>query len=175
MKNLHDTHEAVNSENGSRICSGLSVQQSRLYWVWLSMRSRCHRERDKDYSRYGGRGIRMCDEWKGNFNTFATWAFGNGYQPGLTIDRRNNDLGYSPNNCRWVTQAVNKRNSSNAKPVAAFGETKCVAEWAEDARCVVKYDTLKYRLQNGWNPEFAITAKAQLGLPLRMRKLVSRA
>lgn len=86
-----------------------------LYSRWERMKSRCYRKSDKDYHNYGGRGITMCDEWRYDFWAFVDWAMENGYRKGLTIDRRDNDKGYSPENCHWITryeQNQNKRNIS---------------------------------------------------------------
>lgn len=84
-----------------------------IYSVWKAMKSRCYREKDKRYLRYGGRGITVCDEWINNPEKFITWSYGNGYKQGLSIDRIDNNKGYAPENCRFVSTAKNNRNSSN--------------------------------------------------------------
>jgi hypothetical protein len=89
--------------------------RTRLHSVWTNMRERCSNPNSEKYPRYGGRGITVCDEWN-NFRAFAAWAHANGYAEGLAIDRINNDRGYSPDNCRWVTDLENLMNRSRYLP-----------------------------------------------------------
>jgi hypothetical protein len=79
------------------------------------MKKRCCDPRHRSYPRYGGRGITVCDEWLSGFESFYRWACDNGHRRGLQLDRIDNDGPYSPENCRWVSPAVNMRNSSNTK------------------------------------------------------------
>ncbi len=87
------------------------MTRTRIYYVWSSMKKRCINENDKSFSSYGGRGIKVCDEWMEDFSHFYEWAKNNGHQENLTIDRIDNDKGYSPKNCRWTTQSVQSRNT----------------------------------------------------------------
>ena len=91
---------------------------TRLYAVWDAMINRCKSPKHKEYHRYGGRGIRVCDEWQ-NFETFRFWALENGYDENAprgmcTIDRINNDGNYTPDNCRWVDMKTQANNKSTA-------------------------------------------------------------
>lgn len=88
---------------------------TRLYNIWQGMKYRC---KCKDYKNYCLKGIRVCEEWENSFEAFYEWAQRNGYSDTLTIDRKDGDKGYSPDNCRWVdakTQANNKSKSAIQK------------------------------------------------------------
>ena len=106
----------------------------RLYHVWSGMRSRCRNPKSPDYKRYGGRGITVCDEWN-SYSAFRDWALENGYDSNAerfqcTLDRIDNDKGYSPQNCRWVSLTVNNNNTSSNRFLVFEGEKHTVAEWA---------------------------------------------
>lgn len=92
--------------------------ETRLYAIWHAMKQRCFNPNHKNYVDYGGRGIKVCEEWKNDFQAFYDWAMANGYEESLSIDRINNDGNYEPQNCRWVTmkeQCNNRRPRKNAK------------------------------------------------------------
>lgn len=127
-----------------------------LHRVWKGMRQRCTNSRFAQFADYGGRGISVCREWDA-FEAFRDWALANGYAEGLEIDRRDNDGNYEPSNCRFVTRPVNCRNKRSNHRLTAFGETKSVVEWSEDARCVVGYRSLLSRIRYGWPVEVALT------------------
>jgi hypothetical protein len=74
------------------------------------MKQRCQNKKHEHFDTYGGRGIQVCEEWKNSFDAFVAWATQHGYQPNLQIDRIDNDKGYSPDNCRFVTPSENARN-----------------------------------------------------------------
>lgn len=86
-----------------------------LYIIWCEFRRRCRSKTHKRYADYGGRGITVCQLWDSNYQAFYDWAMTHGYQQGLTIDRRNNNGPYSPDNCRFVTYAVNNSNKRKYK------------------------------------------------------------
>lgn len=108
---LHD--EAARMRRTSHGKSG-----TRLYAIWKAMNRRCSNPSDKNYNRYGGRGISVCDEWCDDFQAFYEWAIANGYDETApvgecTIDRIDNDKGYAPGNCRWVDLKTQQNNKSN--------------------------------------------------------------
>lgn len=125
------------------------------------MHQRCELKTVDSYSRYGGRGITVCDEWA-DFGVFAAWALVNGYNEGLQIDREDNDGNYEPLNCRWLTPSGNSNNRRTNKMVEAFGEIKTLKHWSEDERCAVNYSALSARLRLGWPAERAIIQKPRL-------------
>lgn len=88
---------------------------TRIYRVWCSMRQRCGNPKNQEFKRYGGRGIHVCEEWASDFEAFRKWSEENGYAIGLTIDRIDNDKGYSPENCRWTTMKVQNNNKSTKR------------------------------------------------------------
>ena len=135
---------------------------AKLYYVWKNIRERCSKPTSKAYKDYGGRGIRVCDEWQQDYATFREWAMANGYRQGLAIDRIDTNGNYCPENCRWVTSLVNNRNRRQHHYVTAFGETKLLVEWVEDPRCSVCYNTLHGRIiEWEWEPEKAISTPSR--------------
>jgi hypothetical protein len=101
-----------------------------LYWVWAGMIARCNNANHFGYSYYGTKGINVCKSWR-EFLTFYNWANENGYQKGLTIERNDNNKGYDPDNCKWVTRKQNTRNRRNTVFVTYNNETKALADWCE--------------------------------------------
>lgn len=109
---------------------GAYQRNKHLYNVWTTMLHRCNDPKRKKYKDYGGRGISVCPEWN-DPNVFIDWAEQNGYEPGLQLDRIDNNGNYSPDNCRWLTPKENSRNRRNTVFLTVNGITKSVAEWCE--------------------------------------------
>ncbi len=130
---------------------------SKIYRLWQGLKERCEQPRCPNFKNYGGRGIIICTEWRENYLIFREWVLGNGYKDGLTIDRRDNDGNYSPDNCRFVTIKMQSLNKRTNHLLTHFGETKPLTAWASDPRCVVGRNTLITRVARGWDHSIAIT------------------
>lgn len=124
---------------------------SKLYGVYISIIDRCYNPNNKRFKDYGGRGIIVCDEWKDSYLNFKKWAVFSGYKEGLSIDRKNNDLGYSPSNCRWVTRIVQQNNMRKNHIVEYNGQSKTIAEWLRELN--IKYDKLWKSIKKGLDIE----------------------
>lgn len=130
--------------------------KSRLYKIWAKIKTRTESVGSPDYENYGARGIDMCNEWKNSFQSFKAWALGNGYREDLTIDRIDNDKGYSPENCRWADAYTQSNNRRTNHKLTHKGKTQNVSQWAEEMG--LKYDTLHNRIKYlGWTVERALT------------------
>lgn len=131
-----------------------------LYHVWVDIRQRCTNTNHKRYYGWGGRGIKVCEEWR-TFKPFYDWAISNNWEKGLQIDRIDNDGNYEPSNCRFVTTEVNSRNKRNNKYVSIDGESKIIIDWANDPRCAVSYYTFRKRIYSGVEPKTALLSPLQ--------------
>lgn len=126
---------------------------SRLYHSWKAMMDRCYNSASKDYPNYGARGIRVCDHWHKLSNFLIDMI--DSFKAGLTLDRKDNDGPYSPENCRWATASEQNSNRRNNVFVEVDGQRLTCAEWSRKtgiSKCVISS-----RLRNGWNPKDAVT------------------
>lgn len=141
-------------EHPNRLTHG--QKGTRLYAIWKSMKGRCYNKNNNSYRDYGGRGITVCDEWRENFENFRDWAITHGYAETLSIDRIDNNCGYSPRNCRWVDWYTQANNTRHNHLVSHNGQTLTLSEWSKSTG--VPYHRLKDRINKlGWDIERALT------------------
>ena len=127
-----------------------------IRFVWRSMINRCHRPEVENYPNYGGRGIAVCDRWRNSFDAFMS-DMGE-RPPGGTIERRDNDGPYSPENCFWATRTVQAKNKRNNRLITANGRTMTMADWARELG--INPAAILYRIRAGWTAERAVTEPA---------------
>ncbi len=134
---------------------------TRLYRVWAAMKQRCYNPNSSSYNAYGGRGITVCDDWIDDFVPFYEWAMTNGYNPDAprgecTIDRIDNDKGYSPDNCRWISSEKQANNKQQTVWVEMNGEKKSLKQWCDIYQ--INYGCVIHRIHSmGWDAIKAIT------------------
>lgn len=154
-----DRTKEVNTKHGKK--------KTRLFKVWLSIKNRCSYTNGIGYKYYGGRGITVCDEWLHDFQAFYDWSMANGYKEEIspngrnrwTIDRIDNNKGYSPDNCRWVTIEVQANNKTTNHFVEYNGEKLTLSQIAK--RYNIEKSTLRYRLKYGWDIQKAVSTVPQ--------------
>lgn len=134
--------------------------KTRIYRIWRKIKERCEKDYCKEYERYGARGISLCNEWY-NFMSFYNWSMLNGYRDDLTIDRIDNDKGYSPDNCRWVDILTQQNNRRNNIKYEYDGKMLTIPEIARIVG--MQPNTLYDRIHRyGYTLEQAITKKVRI-------------
>lgn len=138
--------------SGRRTTHGLSGSQE--YNSWHFMIHRCLNPTSKDYKRYGGRGITVCDRWKESIEAFLADM---GPRPSAkhVLGRIDMDGNYEPGNCSWITRTQQARNTRRNRLVTYQGQTKCITEWAEEVG--IHHSILRNRLKQGWSAERMLT------------------
>lgn len=144
--------------------------KQRMLGILNGMKQRCYNVKHNNYKRYGGRGIKVCDEWLNDSQAFIDWALNNGYADDLTIDRIDNDGNYEPSNCRWITVKEQQNNKSTNIKVTYDGRTMTLKEWA-DKLCIC-YQTLFFRIKHRWSVEDALTTPADTAPRIRYDEIV---
>lgn len=140
-------------ENGRRTAT--HGQSRSLEWsTWHNMKGRCSNANHRSFANYGGRGVIVCAEWLHDFPAFLAHV-GPRPSPSHSLDRIDNERGYEPGNVRWSTRSEQQRNKRGNNTLTAFGETMCVAAWAE--RIGLRHSTIRRRLDAGWVAEDALT------------------
>jgi hypothetical protein len=128
---------------------------TRLDECFKNMKRRCYDPKNKRYSEYGARGITVCDEWLLDNRKFFAWAEANGYAPDLTIDRIDNDLGYSPGNCRWADKFQQMNNMQKSHFLEWGGKRQTIAQWARELG--VNPMAIQKRIMRKWPVERIFT------------------
>ena len=129
------------------------MSKTKEYRAWQKMKERCYNPKYTLFSRYGGRGISVCDRWIDSFENF--YADMGSAPAGTSIDRIDNDGIYEPSNCRWATSEVQANNKSSNRKICINGEEKTVAEWSDVMG--VRSDLIHCRLGRGWSDYDAVT------------------
>lgn len=129
------------------------------YRIWNNMIQRCTNANIPNYKDYGGRGIKVCDQW---LNSFEAFLEDMGEKPeGLTLERIDNSKGYEPDNCRWATRTEQARNRRSNRMLTWAGKTQCVTAWAEELG--LPKTTMMARLRCGWSTKRIFTTPASTG------------
>lgn len=154
----------VNTLHDKCICPNTARRKSHgksntpLYNVWYCMKQRCYYSKNRMYHNYGGRGIKVCDEWLNDFQTFYNWSMSNGYKKGLQIDRINNNGNYEPNNCRWVDRVTNANNKRDTILFTHKGKTMSLKQWCRYFN--ISYKTCMTRYYRGHTIEECLNLTA---------------
>ena len=130
----------------------MSVHHTRLNKIYEHMKDRCYNPNFHCYNRYGGRGITICKEWLEDYQTFKAWALSHGYSDNLTLDRIDNDKGYYPENCRWITLQAQCDNTR--KSICIAGRNRSLTSWCK--LLGLNYNVVRYRLKKGYRIEDAL-------------------
>lgn len=129
----------------------------RLYNIYTGMIRRCSaKAQEHSKHKYYDRKITVCEEWKSNWESFKKWALQNGYDNSLQIDRIDNNAGYEPSNCRWVTPMENANNRNKTFFVNYKGKTEPIMVLVRRLGIEKNMGTIRYRISNGWNHDEAI-------------------
>ncbi|EPZ47668.1 hypothetical protein [Alicyclobacillus acidoterrestris] len=126
----------------------LDKRRERLVNILYMAKRRCLNPNDKDFADYGGRGIRVCNDWMENIDSFVDWALNNGYADNLTLDRIDVNGNYEPSNCRWITRKEQHWNKRKTIYLTINSETKSIGEWSEITG--IPTNVLFYRTRKGW-------------------------
>lgn len=128
----------------------------RTYIAWQSMIWRCHNKNRSDYPRYGGRGIGVCERW----SSYENFLSDVGLAPiGMSLGRKDNDAGYSPENCEWQTAQKQANSRSTNRLIKAFGKTQTISEWSRETG--IRKDTLRRRIEMGWSIKRVLTDRVR--------------
>ena len=120
------------------------IENERIYRIWRGMKERCYNKSHKKFEYYGGKGIKICQQWLDSYETFEKWSLNNGYNDDLTIERKDNSLDYCPENCCWATWTEQQNHKSNNKYLTYHNETKTLSQWCKELN--LNYGRVKARI-----------------------------
>ena len=130
-------------------------ESNRLKSIWQQMLRRCYNPNSISFKYYGQKGIAVCPEWRRDFTEFKKWSIDHGYSNELTLDRKDSNKDYSPDNCRWVTRKIQQNNTSYNHLITYNGVTRTMKEWTEITG--ISYYALYNRIRRGWSIERMLT------------------
>lgn len=120
------------------------------YKAWINMIARCYKPTDQSFSKYGGRGITVCERWRDSFDAFFA-DMGRKPSPGLSIERKDNNGPYSPDNCKWATWREQGNNRRTSRLVTIHGQTKTMTQWSRESG--LSHQVIDDRIRRGWPEE----------------------
>ena len=121
------------------------LTNTRIFRIWSGMKCRCYSKNFQAYKLYGGRGIKMCEEWKDDVVAFKNWAYSHGYKDNLSIDRIDCNGNYEPSNCRWSTQKEQTNNLRRNIKITYNGFTHTISEWSDITK--IPRDLIRERIR----------------------------
>lgn len=170
-ENYYPVGKGSNLQYCSRECYGKQTskdhpnkKKDRLFHVWKGMRERCEYSNHASAKFYQNRGIEVCEEWDNDFLKFKEWALANGYDYTKTrkeqsLDRIDNNKGYSPDNCRWVSMKTNNQNTRRNVFLTYDNKTLCISDWSRELG--ISIETIRSRIKKGY-PVEVILSKERL-------------
>lgn len=149
---------------------GRDGKATSIYLRWQNMKARCHQPSNKDYARYGARGVRVCDRWRfgeDGISGFTLFLQDMGDPPfeGATLDRVDPEGNYEPGNVRWADMETQTRNKKNIRWLTIDGVRKPLTEWAREVGVGPK--TIHYRLKQGLSDKDAVYLPTDRGRRLK--------
>jgi len=139
---------------------GETSRKMRLYRIWSGIKQKCHEEGHRDFPRFGGRGIKVCEEWRHDFKRFESWSLSSGYREDLNLGRYDWDGNYTPENCAWMTDQEISALRKSTVLLTAFGKTMSLQAWSSNPLCLVSLSCLAKRIRAGMEPHRALRMPA---------------
>jgi hypothetical protein len=129
----------------------IRTKRAMIYDIWSAIKKRCYKAENKSYKYYGGRGIKMCDEWLLSFENFYDWSLDKRYKEGLSIERKDVNGNYEPSNCEWIPKNEQAKNQRSNHNITIKGVTNTISEWSRISG--VSRLTIHSRISRGYKGE----------------------